>query len=704
MHDLKKNGAGLGAAPRALLIDDDEDRIRELGWMLGSRCILDVERSVPAAQQRLASSTFDILLLHLTGPEPGGLSSLSLLQVAAPESPIIVLAPLGEEVLALRALQHGAADYLVTDELFETLVVRTFRHVLERGGAELRQRRVEEALRASEQRYRALFEQSRDAIFITDRAGRIIEANASAETLLGVTRAELIERPLHTFYGDATDRSRATADFAGESSGTERELSLRRSDGEPLWCLGSFAPRIDDAGELRGYQTVFHDITGRRRAEDELVRNAFHDAVTGLPNRALFLDRLSRVLARRRRTPEHRCAVLFVDLDRFKIVNDSLGHAAGDALLRRVANRLAGCIRKADTVSRIGGDEFAILMDGITGEEDAIVAARRVHSALEKPVRLSGHGLVMSASVGIAVPSDADDSAEDVLRHADIAMYHAKRRGPGRFEMFAESMRVSRADALTLEAELRGALARSEFVLHYQPIYNKHDRRIAGLEALIRWVHPRRGMLLPGEFLPLAEETGLMLPMGWWALREACSEGRRLMEICKPGHAPMIAMNLSTTHICREDLAERVAEILGETAFPAQLLSLEVTETSLVGNPAAVALNLARLRALGVRISIDDFGTGYSSLSYLQDLPVDTLKIDRSFISRIDHGGDPLELVRTLVALAERLGMSTVAEGVETAEQLQQLDMLGPMQMQGFLFSRPLDPAATRAMMAAYLH
>jgi predicted signal transduction protein with EAL and GGDEF domain len=355
-----------------------------------------------------------------------------------------------------------------------------------------------------------------------------------------------------------------------------------------------------------------------------------------------------------------------------------------------------------DTVARIGGDEFAILIDGMEGEEDAFTAARRIHEALEKPLLMASHGLVISASIGIAMPGSDEETPDDVLRNADIAMYQAKRRGPARYELFTDSMRVSRSDMLTLEADLRGALSRSEFVLHYQPIYQQHERRIIGLEALIRWKHPKRGLLLPAEFLPLAEEVGLMLPMGWWALREACTEARKLMDMCAPDRQPIMAMNLSTTHIAREDLAERVAGILKDTGLPARLLSLEVTETSLISNPAMVALNLARLRELGVRVSIDDFGTGYSSLSYLQDLPVDTLKIDRSFISRLGTGSDPLELVRTIVSLAERLGMNTVAEGVETAEQLEQLEQLGPMHIQGFLFSRPVEALAVEKLFRGY--
>jgi diguanylate cyclase (GGDEF)-like protein/PAS domain S-box-containing protein len=693
---------GSSAEPRALLVDDDELNIRRLRRMLGSRCTLVEEQSLEAARQRLDGVRYDIVLLNLMGPEPGGLPALALLRSFAPGVPVLVLAPAGSEDLALRALQHGATDYIIADDMFETLVVRTFRHVLEHQRAEARQLRAEAELRASEQRYRALFEQSRDAIFITDRAGRIMEANGAAEELLRVTRSELLGRPLHAFYDDESDRVRATADFSDEATGRERELQLRRSDGEALWCLLSLAPRTSDNGELRGYQAVVHDITGRRRIEDELLRNAFHDGLTGLPNRALFLDRLSRVLARRRRNIQHRCAVLFIDLDRFKIINDSLGHATGDALLRRVGSRLASCVRKVDTVARIGGDEFAILIDGMEGEEDAFTAARRIHEALEKPLLMASHGLVISASIGIAMPGSDEETPDDVLRNADIAMYQAKRRGPARYELFTDSMRVSRSDMLTLEADLRGALSRSEFVLHYQPIYQQHERRIIGLEALIRWKHPKRGLLLPAEFLPLAEEVGLMLPMGWWALREACTEARKLMDMCAPDRQPIMAMNLSTTHIAREDLAERVAGILKDTGLPARLLSLEVTETSLISNPAMVALNLARLRELGVRVSIDDFGTGYSSLSYLQDLPVDTLKIDRSFISRLGTGSDPLELVRTIVSLAERLGMNTVAEGVETAEQLEQLEQLGPMHIQGFLFSRPVEALAVEKLFRGY--
>jgi diguanylate cyclase (GGDEF)-like protein len=391
--------------------------------------------------------------------------------------------------------------------------------------------------------------------------------------------------------------------------------------------------------------------------------------------------------------------VLFLDLDRFKVVNDSLGHSVGDALLMRVAGALASSLRAHETIARLGGDEFAVLLERIRDDDEAVAAAHRLQERLAAAFELHGQTMFTSASIGVALPDHADQSADDLLRNADIAMYRAKNAGPGRCEVYVPGMHAIAINLLEIETDLRHALDRSQFVLYYQPIVSLPDQRVVGFEALLRWNHPRRGLLLPHEFIGVAEETGLIVPIGWWALREACQHGRALLEYLPARSCPYIAVNLSSRQLSHPNLAERVIQILHETGLPPALLSLEITESSLVTNVSAVVEALVALRKVGVRICIDDFGTGYSSLSYLNTLPVDGLKIDRSFVSMLGSSGDRSELVRTIITLASRLGITTVAEGVETSAQLQHLQRLGTESMQGFLFSRPVEAAAARALL-----
>ena len=524
-----------------------------------------------------------------------------------------------------------------------------------------------------------------------------------ARAAVGPRRAlvddELYGRQLDVLFADPDDWKKLEVELQSRGYAREMEVRMRRRDGVELWCLLSAAKRVDDEVEVRGYQGIIHDITDRKQAEERLRYNALHDPLTGLPNRALFVDRLATALARWRREPEQRCAVLFMDLDRFKVVNDSLGHAVGDALLMRVAGALASCVRSHETVARLGGDEFAILLE-VEQKEDAVRAAQRIQRRLASAFKLQGQNMFTSASIGIALPETTQQQPDDILRNADIAMYRAKKSGPARTEVFAPSMHASAIHLLELETDLRTAVSRSELTLFYQPIVSLPDQDIIGLEALIRWRHPRRGLLQPHDFIPIAEETGMIVSIGWWVLREACRQGRALLDSSPPGRCPYIAVNLSSRQLALPDLADGVFRILEEARMPGSLLSLEITESSLVPNADVAAVSLSRLRAAGVRICIDDFGTGYSSLAYLHSLPVDGLKIDRSFISLLGSSSDRSELVQTIITLAGRLGISTVAEGVETAAQLHHLENLGPASGQGFLFSRPVEASAVAPLLA----
>jgi diguanylate cyclase (GGDEF)-like protein len=449
-----------------------------------------------------------------------------------------------------------------------------------------------------------------------------------------------------------------------------------------------------------GRVSSFRDLTPRHRAEERLRHDAIHDALTGLPNRTLFMDRLGQALLRSKRHLEHRFAVLFVDIDRFKVVNDSLGHLVGDELLVAVAARIRQSVRPADTVARLGGDEFTILLETIDRPEDAVVAAERIQNLMAVPFGLRESEIFATVSIGIAVSAPHYQSAEEMLRDADIAMYRAKSNGRAGHEMFQPGMHSTAVALLQLENDLRRALDRGEIVLHYQPIVSLADSEIAGFEALMRWNHPQRGLIYPEEFVGLTEETGLIVPIGRWVLFEACS---RMSQWQKTFTRPelTISVNLSGRQLAHRDFVGDVARVLGETGLAAHTLCLEITETVLMENSQSAAQSIVRLRDLGVKVHIDDFGTGYSSLSYLHRFAIDTLKIDRSFISHVTTGGENMEIIRTITALAGNLNVPVIAEGVETEVQREQLIALGCRWAQGYLFSMPADEAAVQTMIGS---
>ena len=442
------------------------------------------------------------------------------------------------------------------------------------------------------------------------------------------------------------------------------------------------------------------DVTARRAVEDQLRHDALHDALTGLPNRHLFMERLARAVLQEKRREGYRFAVLFLDLDRFKVVNDSLGHGVGDNLLAVVASRLRGCVRETDTVARFGGDEFAVLLDDIGSVEDALRAAERIQAALNEPVALSGYELFTSASVGIALSSTAYGRPEHMIRNADMAMYRAKAGGAGRHELFDRAMHALALTRLQMETDLRRAIERSELSLHYQPIVNLRTGRIAGVEALLRWEHPERGWIAPDDFVRSAEETGLILQIGRRVLADACAQLRRWQDAAPAAAELGLSVNLSVRQFSQADLVEQVRAALEESGIAPHLLRVEITESVVVDNVEAAAATLSRLRALGARVYLDDFGTGYSSLSSLHRLPIDALKVDRSFVARMGEAAGS-QMVRTVATIARNLDLAVVAEGVETEAQLAALRAMGCEYAQGFLFAHALDPDALLALLEA---
>ncbi|MFN2533305.1 MAG: putative bifunctional diguanylate cyclase/phosphodiesterase [Pyrinomonadaceae bacterium] len=453
--------------------------------------------------------------------------------------------------------------------------------------------------------------------------------------------------------------------------------------------------------ELNNYIAEQERISRVLEETKEHFRHAaFHDSLTGLPNRAMFTELLKAEIESAKRRPDHLFAVLFLDLDRFKNINDSLGHTHGDLLLVAFAERLERILRPVDTLARFGGDEFAILLSGIVDNTDTVRVAERIHEELLLPFDLDKSSACASASIGIALSSTGYEKPEDILRDADTAMYRAKENGKARYEMFDTSMHARAVSRLQLEHDLRHAIEEKEFCVYYQPIVNLETGRLAGFEALVRWSHPRRGLVSPVDFIPVAEETGLIVPIGQWVLEEACTRIRQ-WQLESPIHRSLsLSVNLSARQVSQSDLIEQIKGALGRSRLNPHCLKLEITESVVMENAEAATLMFKQLRALGVQLSIDDFGTGYSSLSYLHRFPLNYLKIDRSFVSRMSSADDNSEIVGTIATLARNLGMEVIAEGIETEEQHQQLKALGCEYGQGFLFSRPVDDQGVTHLLA----
>jgi diguanylate cyclase (GGDEF)-like protein/PAS domain S-box-containing protein len=500
-----------------------------------------------------------------------------------------------------------------------------------------------------------------------------------------------------------TVETEITAHLLGLTPQFQNEHRLRHRDGKYRWmrCRGMAVWETSrEAYRMAGSIT---DITEQKEAEEQLLHNAFHDSLTGLPNRTLFMNKLKRALARINQGDEYLFAILFLDLDRFKVINDSLGHHVGDQLLIALSQRLEAAIRPGDMVARLGGDEFAIILDRIKSVTDATQAAARIQHDLLAPFKLSGHEVVVSASIGISHSLVPYSSPDEFIRNADIAMYRAKEHGRGSFELFDMGMQERVSERLQLEVDLRRALSRQEFQVHFQPIISLDDWRITGFEALARWNHPEKGYITPLKFIPIAEETGQIIEIGLWVLNESCKQIRKWQEVY-PANPPLtISVNLSGVQFCDPNLIDNIKRILSEAGLDASSLKIEITESAIIENIDAATDILNRLKELGIRILLDDFGTGYSSLSYLHRFPIDTLKIDRSFVTAMNMEKNA-EIVSTILTLAQNLGMDVIAEGVETREQIMKLSDMKCDYVQGFMLSKPLDGPAMSQLIEETQH
>ena len=689
--------------PSRLLIVDDNEMNRD---MLARRLVrkgyvIELADNAKELLKRVQQDGVDLVLLDIEMPEVSGLDALKTLRehYSAAELPIIMVTAKTQSEDIVKALDLGANDYLTKPIDFPVAVARI--------GTQLSHKKAQEALKESEERYALAARGSNDGLWDWNLSGNVVHFSLRWKAMLGYQESEIGTSPEEWFdrIHDA-DRERVKKEIAAHQKGLtphfESEHRVLHKDDSFRWMLS------------RG--VAVHDASGNASrmagSQTDITEGKVSDPLTGLPNRLLFIDRVGRLITHTKRRKDQLFAVLFLDLDGFKMINDSMGHLVGDQLLLGVAKRLEKCLRASDTVARLGetftvarlgGDEFTVLLDDINDPGDANRAAERMMKALASPFILGGKEVFTSVSIGIALSNSAYEQAEDIMRDADTAMYRAKPLGKARYEVFDADMRASVMARLQLETDLRHALERGEFRNFYQPIVALVSGEIAGFEALLRWQHPTRGLLGPSEFIPVAEETGLIRELGWWNLREAC---RQISE-WRAGliaHSNLtISVNLSAKQFLQPNLVEDIRKLLVELALPPEALKLEITESTVMADPSAAVEMLQQIKSLGIRLAIDDFGTGYSSLSYLHRFPLDTLKIDRSFISVMEDDGEGMEIARSIVPMANNLRLDVVAEGVETIQQVTLLKKLECKYGQGFYFSRPLAAEGIATLLAGDL-
>ncbi len=673
----------------------DSDAVRSA---LSTSSAFEVEcvRGCSEGLKRLAAADgpkraeISAILLDLFLPDSRGLETFDRIFLAAPRVPVLILSASQDEEIAKSAVQRGAQDYVLKAGLD---------HMLPRAVGDMIERAANtEALLEERERAEVTLNSIGDAVLSTDVSGRVTYLNAVAVRMTGWTREEAAGRPVEEVLRimDATTRepipnpmTRAIRD--DKIAGLTPNCIVIRRDGSEFPIEDSAAPIHDRQGTVTGAVMVFHDVSAARAWSLRMSYLAQHDSLTDLPNRALLDDRLSQAIAMARRN-DKKLAVLFLDLDRFKHINDSLGHAIGDRLLQSVAQRLLACVRSSDTVSRQGGDEFVLLLSELTHAEHSAITAEKVLAAIRESHRIDAHDLLITASIGIVTYPDDGSSVGVLMKNADCAMYQAKDLGRDNYQFFKPEMNARALERQSIESSLRRALERSELVLHYQPKLNLETGAVVGVEALVRWNHPERGLVPPVRFIPVAEDCGFIVPLGRWVLGEACRQAKSWLD---SGLSPMrMAVNISAVELRSKGFVDAVSAVLSETGLDPDCLELELTETFLMQDSKSTALVLRAIKALGVHLTLDDFGTGYSSLSYLKRFPIDALKIDRSFVRDLTTDADDASIVRAVISMGKNLNMRVVAEGVETLEQFTFLKQQICPEGQGYLFSRPMDAGA----------
>ena len=676
-----------------LLVEDnpgDAGLFREMFNEQGSHDTeLTVVGSMSEAEEHLSRCVFDIILLDLGLPDAQGLGAVRRAHAAAPRVPLVVLTGLDDESLAAQALQEGAQDHLIKGQVDARGLLRALGYAVER-------KIMEEALFVEKERAQVTLNSIGDAVICTDVSGNITFLNIVAEKITGWSWKEAAGRPMVEIFKILDATTRETIPNPMEYAvGQDRTVHLPTNciliphTGYEIPIEDSVAPIHGREGQATGAVIVFRDVSKARAMTLQMTHSAQHDFLTGLPNRMLLNDRVGQAIVSASRNMK-KVAVLFLDLDGFKHINDSLGHPIGDQLLQSIAKRLVNCVRGSDTVSRQGGDEFVVLLSEVAHSEDPAITARRMLQAVKGTHSIGQHDLHVTTSIGVSVYPDDGLDAETLIKNADTAMYQAKENGRQSYQFFKPAMNVRAVERQSIEESLRRALDRQEFVVHYQPKINLGTGGITGAEALIRWIHPNRGLIPPAQFIPVAEDCGLILPIGKWVLREACKQARSWVDAGLP--LATVAVNISAMEFRNENFLESVFEILKDTDLDPSSLELELTESVLMKRVESAASILQTLRARGVHLAVDDFGTGYSSLSYLRKFPIDALKIDQSFVNQIATTPDETTIVTAVISMGRSLKLRVVAEGVETREQLDFLQAQQCEEAQGYYFSPPVPP------------
>jgi len=689
----------------SMLIVEDEPRYLDSTRLLLSPVVDSIDTALNGAQAfaKLGKREYDLALLDLHLPDANGHEIMAWLRAHQPHCRVIIASGDDQIESAIKSLRMGAYDYLRKPYEPEELV-QTMRNVVSRIRLERDNQRLQSQIEHSEEWYRLLVNISPDIIYTLDAEGTFTFLNDSVRRTLGYSPEELIGQDYLVLVppGEVDNaRGHLNERRTGDRATHNHELRLLRKDdlltglganGDnlvtvELSAMGMYRGLPDGNQEFVGTYGVARDVSKRKQAEATITYQAYHDQLTGLPNRTLFHDRLGQAMVQAKRHGQS-MAVMFLDLDRFKVVNDTLGHQVGDALLQAVAQRLKACLREGDTLSRIGGDEFMLLLPQIRSRDSVIFIAEKILAALKAPFNIEGNEIFIGVSIGIALYPEDGDSRETLIKHADIAMYHAKDHGRNNFKFFTHELNKALSGRLSVENDMRHALQEGQFQVYYQPQVDMESQRIRGMEALIRWNHPRRGLVLPDDFISVAEDCGLINPISDWVLNTVCRQSNLWSAAGLP--TPTLAVNISARQIEHPRFVDRFMENLLGGCARGEGIEVEITESALMRDVEGAISKLRKLADQGVDISIDDFGTGYSSLSYLKKLPVHTLKIDRSFIHDLSSHQSGATIVAGITAMAKGLKLNVVAEGVETQEQLTYLKDLGCDAYQGFLYSRPV--------------